>query len=47
MEISFFFFDKKVVDSEPWDSIRKNYKVLARKDIWVEDLIRTQKVEYP
>ena len=45
--ISFFFLDKKIVETEPWDSIRKNYEILARKEIWVEDLIRTREVVYP
>lgn len=36
--VSFFIFDKDVVDAIPWDDIVKNYCVLQRYDFTREDL---------
>ena len=46
--VSFFLFDKNVVDTMPWDEIVKNYCVLQRYDFTKEDLNRIRcHIYYP
>jgi hypothetical protein len=44
----YFLFDKAEVDTLPWDSIRKNYKVLKRWDLSLEEIqAMNWTLEYP
>jgi hypothetical protein len=45
--LSIFFFDKELYDSLPWDSIRNNYMILDRRDIWEETLLDHLSIYYP
>ena len=46
--MSFFIFDKDVVDALPWDDIVKKYCVLQRYDFTREDLNRINcQILYP
>lgn len=46
--VSFFLFEKDVVDNYTWDEIVKNYQILQRYDFSKEDLIRLDcKIPYP
>ena len=38
--VSFFIFDRKVVDNNSWDDVVKNYMVLQRYDFSKDDLVR-------
>jgi len=35
-----FIFDAKVLESTPWDTVRKNYMILARYDLTYKDLVK-------
>ncbi len=46
--VSFFIFDKGIVDNHPWDYIVKNYCVLQRYDFSEDDLARINcQISYP
>jgi len=43
-----FFFDKTTVETLPWDTIKKNYMILKRYDLSLEDLERMNwTIKYP
>lgn len=47
-KVSFFIFDKDVVDTIPWDDIVQNYCVLQRYDFTKEELKRIRcQIKYP
>jgi len=37
-KIRLFLFDREIIDTNPWDTIRNNYLVLRRYDLSIEDL---------
>jgi hypothetical protein len=47
-KLMIFVFDANVVENTPWDTIRKNYIILKRYDLSLEDLERLDwMVTYP
>jgi hypothetical protein len=43
-----FIFDETTLKTVPWDTIRKNYMILKRYDLSLEDLVRMDwRVTYP
>jgi len=43
-----FIFDASIVDSTPWDTIRKKYLILKRYDLTLEDLQKVNwSITYP
>ena len=43
-----FIFDETTLKTVPWDTVRKNYMILKRYDLSLEDLVRMDwRVTYP
>ena len=43
-----FIFDEATLKTVPWDTIRKNYMILKRYDLSLEDLVKMDwRVTYP
>lgn len=43
-----FIFDERTLNKVPWDTVRKNYMILKRYDLSLEDLVRLDwRVTYP
>jgi len=46
--LSIFIFDGEIIETVPWDTIRKNYMILKRYDLSYDDLVRMNwTISYP